>query len=199
MIGVHQKACGDSPNIWKKVHWSDETKIGHFGHQGKCYVWRKPNTSHHPENTTTTPFFSSSGTGKLFRIEGMMDGAKYREILEGNLFQSTRDLRLGQRLTFQQDNDPKHTAKATLEWFKEKHLKVLEWPSQNPDLNPIDNLWYDLKIAVHQRNPSNLRELEQFCLEEWENIPVARCAKLIETNPKTLATVIATKGGSTKY
>ena len=57
----------------------------------------------------------------------MMDAAKYREILEGNLFQSSRDLTLGRRFTFQQDNDPKHTAKATLKWFKGKHLNVLEW------------------------------------------------------------------------
>ncbi|MBN3272188.1 TCB1 transposase, partial [Polyodon spathula] len=205
-----KRHVGDSPNIWKKVLWSDETKIELFGHQGKRYVWRKPNTSHHPENTIPTVkhgggsimlwgCFSSAGTGKLVRIEGMMDGAKYREILEGNLFQSSRDLRLGRRFTFQQDNDPKHTAKATLEWFKGKHLNVLEWPSQSPDLNPIENLWYDLKIAVHQRNPSNLKELEQFCLEEWAKIPVARCAKLIDTYPKRLAAVIAAKGGSTKY
>ena len=73
--------------------------------------------------------FSSAGTGKLVRIEGMMDGAKYREIIEGNLFQSSRDLKLRRRFTFQQDNDPKHTAKAILEWFKRKHLNVLEWPS----------------------------------------------------------------------
>ena len=75
----------------------------------------------------------------------------------------------------------------------------MEWLSQSPDLNPIEILWYDLKIAVHQRNPSNLKELEQFYLEEWEKIPVARCSKLIETYPKRLAAVIAAKGGSTKY
>jgi hypothetical protein len=47
--------------------------------------------------------FSSPGTGKLVIIGGMMDGNKYREILEGNLFQSSRDLRIGQRFTFKQD------------------------------------------------------------------------------------------------
>ena len=76
-------------------------------------------------------FFSLAGTGKRVRIEGMMDGTKNREILAGNLFLSSRDLRLGRRFTFQQDNDPKHTAKATLEWFKGKHLNVLEWPSKS--------------------------------------------------------------------
>jgi hypothetical protein len=44
----------DSPNIWKKVLWSDKTTIELFGHQGKCYVWCKPNSSHHPENTIPT-------------------------------------------------------------------------------------------------------------------------------------------------
>ena len=98
-------------------------------------VWRKPNTSHHPENTIPTVkhgdgsimlwgCFSVTATGKLVRIEGIMDCTKYREIIEGNLLQSSRDLRLGWRCTFQQDNDPKHIAKATVEWLKGKHLNV---------------------------------------------------------------------------
>ena len=205
-----KRHVADSLNVWRKVLWSDETKIELFGHKGKCYVWRQPNTSHHPKNTVPTVkhgggsimlwgCFAAAGTGKLVRVEGKMDGAKYRDILEQNLFQSACDLRLGRRFTFQQDNDPKHTAKATLEWFKGKNLNVLEWPSQSPDLNPIENLWFDLKTAVHKHKPSNMEELEKFCHEEWAKIPVARCGKLIETYQKRLAAVIAAKGGSTKY
>ena len=108
-----KRHVGDSPNIWKKVLWSDETKIEFFRHLGKRYIWHNPNTSHHPENIIPTVkhgggsimlwrCFSLTGTGKLVRIEGMMDGAKYRDNLEGNLFQSSRDLRLGRRFTFQQ-------------------------------------------------------------------------------------------------
>ncbi len=52
----------------------------------------------------------------------------------------TRALKMGHGWVFQHDNDPKHTAKATKEWLKKKHIKVLEWPSQSPDLHPIENL-----------------------------------------------------------
>jgi hypothetical protein len=52
------------------------------------------------------------------------------EILDENL-------RLGQRFTFQQDNNPKPTAKTTQEWLWDKSLNVHEWPSQSPDLNLI--------------------------------------------------------------
>ena len=59
--------------------------------------------------------FSSTGTRKLVRVDGKMDGVKYRAILDENLFESAKDLRLGRRFTFQQDNDPKHTARDTME------------------------------------------------------------------------------------
>ena len=105
--------------------------------------------------------FSTAGTGRLVRNKGKMNRAKYREILDENLLQSSQDLRLGRRFTFQQDNNPKHTAKTMQEWLQNKSLNVLVWPSQSPDLNPIKHLWRDLKIAVQQRSPSNMTELER--------------------------------------
>ncbi len=62
-----------------------------------------------------------------------------------------------------------HTVKATKEWLKKKHIKVLEWPSQSPDLKPILNMWSELNVAKCQ--PWNLNDLERICKEEWDKIP----------------------------
>ena len=84
------------------------------------------------------------------------------------------------------------------EWHWDKSLNVLEWPSQSPDLNPIEHLWRDLKIAVQQRSPSNLTEPEGIC-REWEKLPKYRCAKLVESYPRRLEAVITAKGALIKF
>ena len=49
-----------------------------------------------------------------------MHSAMYRRILHENLLESAMNMKLDRRFTFQQDNDLKHKAKATLEWLNNK-------------------------------------------------------------------------------
>ena len=72
--------------------------------------------------------FSAAGTARLVRIESKLNGAKYREILDENLLQSTQDRRRVRRFTFQHYNDPKHTTKIT-QWLRVKSLNVLSDPA----------------------------------------------------------------------
>ncbi len=100
-----------------------------------------------------------------------MNSALYQKILKENVRPSVCDLKLKRTCVMQPDNDPKHTSKSTSEWLKENKIKVLEWPSQSPELNLIEMLWHDLKQSIHARKPSNVAELKQFCKEEWAKIP----------------------------
>ncbi|KAK3567183.1 hypothetical protein QTP86_011886, partial [Hemibagrus guttatus] len=195
----------DPEEDWENVIWSDETKIELFGKNSTCRVWRRKNAELHPKNTIPTVkhgggnimlcgCFSAKGPGRLIRVKERMNGAMYREILSKNLLPSTRALKMKRGWVFQHDNDPKHTARATKEWLRKKHFKVLEWPRQSPDLNPIENLWRELKIRVAQRQPQNITALEEICMEEWAKLPATVCKNLVATYRELLTSVIANKG-----
>uniref|UniRef100_A0A8C5PHJ1 Transposase n=1 Tax=Leptobrachium leishanense TaxID=445787 RepID=A0A8C5PHJ1_9ANUR len=194
-------------SFWENVLWTDETKIELFGKADHSTVYRKWNEAYKEKNTVPTVkygggsmmfwgCFAASGTGCLECVQGIMKSEDYQRILGLTVEPSVR--KLGLRLiswVFQQDNDPKHTSKSTQKWMATKRWRVLKWPAMSLDLNPIEHLWRDLKIAVGKRRPpSNKKDLEQFAKEEWSKIPGERCKKLIDGYRKPLISVIYPKG-----
>ena len=43
----------------------------------------------------------------------------------------------------------------------------MEWPAQSPNLNPIENLWGDIKNAVSEAKPKNSQELWNVVCSSW--------------------------------
>uniref|UniRef100_A0A3B3HFA0 Transposase Tc1-like domain-containing protein n=1 Tax=Oryzias latipes TaxID=8090 RepID=A0A3B3HFA0_ORYLA len=190
----------DKPmTFWEKILWSDETKIELFGCHKTQHVWRKNGTAHHPQNTTPTVkfgggsimawgCFAACGTGRLHIIEGIMTGEKYRDILDQNLLSSARLLKM-KRV----DLSARQRSQAHSQGNKKKKIKLLEWPSQSPDLNPIENLWKDLKIRVHRRDPRNLEDLKAVCVDEWAKITPEQRIRLVSPYRRRLEAVITNK------
>ena len=70
----------------------------------------------------------------------------------------SQEVKSWSQMGLQMDNDPKHTSKGVAKWLKDNKVKVLEWPLQSPDLNPIENLLAELKKCVRARRPTNLTQ-----------------------------------------
>lgn len=198
-----------SDEQWKKVIWSDETKINLFGSDGRQYVRRKDGTRFDLKNLTPTVkhgggsimlwgCFSYSGVGELYLIEGKMDRFVYTRILHTALRKSIKDFGI-EDFIFQQDNDPKHTSGHVKAYFDKNDIFVMDWPSQSPDMNPIENLWYVLKCNVAKRNPKNKTELVEFCKEEWGKIDPEFIKKLVLSMNKRCREVLDAKGRHTSY
>ena len=98
------------------------------------------------------------------------------DILKQHLKTSVRKLKLGRKWTMTTSILPKLMAK----WLKGNKVKVLEWPSQSPDRNPIENVLAELKKRVRARRPTNLTQLHQLCQEEWAKIHTTYSGKLVE-------------------
>ena len=102
--------------------------------------------------------FSYQGVGKLVRINGKVDRFQYLKILKANLEESINKLVIIDPI-FQHDNDLKHTSALIKGYLCKCLFPTLEWPSQSPDLNPIEHLWAIVKGNIGNFRAKNDYEL----------------------------------------
>lgn len=198
---------------WKRVIWSDETKINRIGSDGQEYVWKKKGEGLISREVQGTVKFGGgslmvwgcigwNGAGVLSEVEGRMDAEQYVAILEQGLLQSIEESGIPEDdIIFQQDNDPKHTSKRAQNWFEEQGIKLLDWPAQSPDLNPIEHTWQHLKrsLSAYESAPIGVHQLWDRVVEQWEKLDEEQCQKWIESMPRRIEAVIKAKGAHTKY
>ena len=141
---------------------------------------------------------SRGGPGPICRINGIMDRFQYMDILKITMLPLASKY-ISYDFIFQNDNDPKYTARAVKQFFKEENITVLPWPSQSPDIKPIENLWSIIKKTVQNYKPKNLNKLYSTIETAWSDITVDQCKKLIDSMPRKRTEVIRNNGYWAKY
>jgi len=205
-------------NDWANVVFSDESKINRICSDGVRWVWDDQEPKLNSRTVQGTVKFGGGnvmvwscmswhGPGYIAKIDDTMDSQLYIQILKEDLKMSIEEWGISQEeFIFQHDNDPKHTAKVTKAYLEEVQLteeagRLLYWPAQSPDLNPIEHMWSYLKIQLrkYKSYPRSSQELWERVSTEWYKIPIDYCRALIRSMPRRIKAVYSAKGKHTKY
>jgi transposase len=195
---------------WRQVLFSDETKINCKGSDGKKKVLCVPQKRFDRRRVSGTLKFGGGsimvwgcmswhGFGRSCRVQGIMTGEIYKGILKNTMLPSAKDAFGTKKWVFMQDNDPKHTSGVCKKFLAEKKVTCLRWPSQSPDLNPIEHFWGRVKERLQRlgkaRNPDHLWEMVQpFLADLRKGEELETIRNLIDTMPARIQKCIKERG-----
>ena len=94
------------------------------------------------------------------------------------------------------------------EALAELGIRLMNWPSYSPDLNPIENLWALMKAEIYRLYPEleyapdtqeTLDALIKAAQEAWHAIDTGILYRLSSTMENRVKAVIEAEGWQTKY
>lgn len=197
---------------WSRVLFSDESRIGLYGADGRDRVYRRSGERYAQCNISERVSFQGgsimvwggitleSRTELVIIENGSLNAARYvTDILEQHVLPHA--LFIGESFLLMHDNARPHTARCVDQYLSEVGIRRMSWPARSPDLNPIEHIWSQLKTKIRNRTPAptSIAALKIAALEEWERIPQEDIRNLIRGMDRRMTEVISKRGGNTHY
>ena len=191
---------------WQKIVLSDKSRFTLDGSDGLSAYWSdscRPGRWHSTRRNLgggvmVWGCFSFYGLSQLVFIEGNIDSPRYCTVLE-DAFLLFIKLKHPRSALLQQENAPCHTSAYTRQGFADTDVRVIDWPSRSPDLNPIENIrgMMAQKVYYNGRQYDCIDDLKESLTIAWDNIKEETVQKLVESMPRRLLSVIEKRGAPT--
>ena len=200
---------------WTRVLFSDEKIFRVSSNRRGEFVTRTAEEKFHPACIVPTQKYGAQvhvwgaigwrGPLPLIRIRGTLNAHEYQgQVLAGlpgvamSVAGSGR-LYGPQTWMLQQDNAPAHRALSTQQFLRDHRIRVLAWPPNSPDLNPIENLWGFVTRLLPRTPVHSADELFERVNAAWARIPYSLVRALFRSVPRRIQEVIQRKGNPTHY
>lgn len=119
-----------------------------------------------------------------------MDADMYVNILSQTLLPFLHEV-YPEGARFMQDNYPKHTSRRAVKFFDDNDINWWRTPPESPDLNPIENMWHELKEHLRREvKPRTKEELVSGISDFWRTVTPAKCTRSIRHLRKVIPRVI---------
>ena len=125
-------------------------------------------------------WISHEGTGVLHHIESHLDGLQYQHILHNVMVPSEQMLYPNGIIHLQQDHFSIHDSRVFQKWLSQQaNVELLDWPLRAPDMNPIQNMWSEVKRTMQETwpvlPPRNSDELWAYVSDTWDKVASSMC------------------------
>ena len=128
-----------------------------------------------------------------------MEATLYSKILDQTLMPFINEFYPSSH-QFMANNDPKHTSRYAQRYLEEKGINWWHTPAESPDLNPIENMWHELKEYIRKEvKPKTKEELVGGIEAFWSTVDIDKCRKYIRHLRKVIPKVIELQGAATGY
>ena len=120
------------------------------------------------------------GKTQLLIFSGIMDWPFYTAKCLTTYIDSAKALYPHGDVQMWADNDPKHTFKQARAYMLEHGVASIKTPAESPDMNPIENIWAQMKADIRSETPKTQEALCECITKAWERVDIKACNKYID-------------------
>lgn len=214
-LAYAQRLLASDNEVWKQVLWTDESAVALCRTERPCQ-W--VDFGSHPEELSKCSYpktvwvwagISWQGRTPLLFLtwddKGGFKAHHYQAQVLSKVPGMMADL-LGEDGMFMEDGSRVHTAKANKGYREQKGIKSFpekphKWPANSPDLNPIENVWADMKHAINRlpEYPTSAAAMKKDLKTYWKTMTQEKCRNFIGDYQKRLELVVEAKGGNSGH